>query len=159
MSESGPETQVSARFGASHDFDRVLEETRSTRSKPKFLLWRWTGKSEATPTPASNFHGNLSSFCHLVQCRAVERFQEDLRNLQIVNLTSSSSPHDISLLLAFFESAPQLHTIKVQAQGSIHNSSNLPTQRIISLPNLKIFTLEANPPHSTLRRHLSQNST
>ena len=55
-------------------------------------------------------------------------------------------------LLNFFTNTPRLRTITLH---SLPSSSNAPRRRIVSLSNLREFTIIADPKHSILLNHLS----
>lgn len=75
-----------------------------------------------------------------------------LANLRVVDLSSHSPQYTVIQLLDFFKSAPCLHTVIIRL--SIKNSSDVPPDRIVPLPHLKIFTIDTRLPHSTLLCHL-----
>ena len=100
------------------------------------------------------FNGDLSSLRKL----SLGKVRTDLpwrnmANLQVFVLTSLTPTNDVTQLLDFFESAPLLHTIRLQ--GSIPSLSNAPPKRIVLLSRLHTLCITADPIHSTLLNHLS----
>ena len=75
-----------------------------------------------------------------------------LQNLTVARLQSCFPPDVITRLPNFFESAPLLYIINLKQP--IRGPSDTPPERIVPLRHLKIFTIEGNPPHSILLRHL-----
>ena len=99
------------------------------------------------------FNGDLSSLRELRLRGIITYFPwKNLANLQVVNVQFCFQQHVITRLLDFFESAPLLHTVFLWY--SMLNSSEAPPKRIVHLRNLKVFTINAPPPHSILLRHL-----
>ena len=100
------------------------------------------------------FSGDLSSLSELHLGGVITNFPwTNLANLRVVSLRSYSPQYSITQLLDFFESAPLLHTVELE--DSIQRSSDAPPPaRIVPLRHLKAFTINADPPHSILLRHL-----
>ena len=72
--------------------------------------------------------------------------------------TSKFSTSDLAFasttqMLDFLESAPLLHTVSFRYPMS--SSSGAPPGRTIPLRHLKVFTIDADPPHSILLHHLN----
>ena len=99
------------------------------------------------------FSRDLSSLRQLHLCGVITHLPwKNMANLRVVILRSRPSGHSVTQLLDFFESAPLLHTIRLR--GSIPKSSDAPSDRTVVLRHLKIFTIHADPPYSTLLNHL-----
>jgi len=101
------------------------------------------------------FGGDLSSLRKLTLSGTITITHfpwNNMANLKVLNLRSWASGYNVTQLLDFFESAPLLHTVKLE--DSIPDSSDAPPQRIVLLPHLKTLTIVAGPPHSILLDHL-----
>ena len=102
---------------------------------------------------AALFNGDLSSLRELRLIGVITNLPwKNLANLRVFDIGSYSPRYGVTQLLNFFESAPLLHTIRLEV--STQRSSDAPPQRIVPLSHLKVLTIRADPPHSTLLRHL-----
>ena len=77
---------------------------------------------------------------------------KNLANLRAVDITSYTHEYATTQLLDLFESAPLLHTVNLAYL--MPDSSDAPLKRIVPLPHLEVFTINAKPPHSILLHHL-----
>ena len=111
---------------------------------------------DPVPTlPGTLFRGNFPSLCELRLTGIIMPLSwRGLGNLTNFHL-SDVPEHEIILahLLDFFESAPHLHDI--QLLRSVPGSSNVPPERIVSLPNLRELGITSCPASSILLDHLS----
>ena len=100
------------------------------------------------------FNGDLSSLRSLSLSGVITHLPwKNLENLTTFNLKSYCTGRDfVTRLLNFFENAPLLRTITLE--GSIPESSDAPSGRIVPLPHLSVLVITANPVHSTLLNHL-----
>ena len=99
------------------------------------------------------FAGQLSSLRELCLHRVVTHLPwKNLENLRVVDLKSYLHRYKTTELLDFFESAPLLHTVKLE--NSIQDPSDAPPERIVPLRHLKFFTMYTESPHSILLNHL-----
>ena len=99
------------------------------------------------------FDGDLSSLRKLNLDGVITHLPwNNMANLNVFNFKPYPPGPNVTQLLDFFESAPLLHTVVLE--DSIPDSSNTPSQRIVSLPHLKTLTIDADPPHSILLNHL-----
>ena len=105
--------------------------------------------------PDGLFNGDLSSLRELCLAGVITPLPwRGLSNLTTFKLCRV--PGDqilLTQLLDFFESTPHLRLIRLH--DSIPNSSNVPAERVVSLPHLKEFNIIAQTPHSVLLNHLS----
>ena len=107
--------------------------------------------------PGTLFNGDLSSLRKL----SLAGFTTNLPWRNLVNLTTFELHHSsgtvdppfVTRLLDFFESAPLLS--KIELCHSIPASSNVPPERLVSLPHLKKFSTTSRLAQSTLLNHLS----
>jgi len=105
--------------------------------------------------PENLLNGDFSSLCELSLGGVITPLPwRDLSNLTTFNLRQV--PGDmihLTQLLDFLESAPRLRYVKLR--NSIPNPSDAPTERVVSLPHLKKFSVITSQPHSILLNHLS----
>ena len=105
--------------------------------------------------PRGIFNGDLSSLHKLTLKRVITALPwRDLSNLTTFKL--HDVPEDkilLTQLLDFFESAPNLRHIELY--NSLPSFSNVPTERVVSLPYLKNLSIKADQLHSILLNHLS----
>ena len=110
---------------------------------------------DAPVLPDELFGGDLSSLRELDLAGVITSLPwRSMSNLITFDL--SHVPENrilLTQLLDFFESAPRLS--RVHLCGSIPDSSNAPTERVLSIPLLKKLTIIAQPAHSILLNHLS----
>lgn len=98
------------------------------------------------------FNGDLSSIRKLTLGGVITYFPwKNMANLRVASLGGRDAGHAISRLLNF-ESAPLLHTVRLE--DSLPDSSDAPPERIVSLPHLRVLTIDAGPVHSILLNHL-----
>ena len=110
---------------------------------------------QAPLLPDGLFDGDLSSLRELSLTGVTMPLPwGDLSSLTTFNLCHIPEDEILSTqLLDFFESVPRLRHI--QLRDSIPNSSDAPTERVISLPRLEDLSIVAQAPHSVLLDHLS----
>ena len=77
---------------------------------------------------------------------------KNLANLQIFDFQSRFDGYSTTQILDFFESAPLLHTVSLRYP--MPSLSNAAPGRIVPLHHLKVFTIDTDPLHSILLRHL-----
>ena len=77
---------------------------------------------------------------------------KNLANLQIFDLQSRFNGYSTAQILDFFESAPLLHTVSLRYP--MPSLSNAAPGRIVPLHHLKVFTIDTDPLHWILLRHL-----
>ena len=110
---------------------------------------------EAPALPDELFNGDLSTLREFSLAGVITPLPwRGLLNLTTFNL--SRIPEDkilLTQLLDFFESAPNLRHIHLH--DSIPNSSNAPTERVVSLSQLKDLNVTTQPEHFILLNHLS----
>ena len=99
------------------------------------------------------FNGDLSSLRELRVCGVITHLPwKNLANLRSVILENCFPQHSVTPLLDFFESAPLLHTVRLE--GLITCSSDTPRCRMIPLRHLKALVIDADLSPSILLRHL-----
>ena len=100
------------------------------------------------------FGGDLSSLRELRLDGVITNLAwENMSNLgTFVLLNVSADKISVTQLLNFFERAPLLHSIRLQA--ALPSSSNAPPGRVVPLPNLKYLIIIALRLHTTLLNHL-----
>ena len=107
------------------------------------------------PLPDELFDGDLSSLRELSLDGVLPPLpRKDMSNL--TTLALCDMPMDgfhLTRLLNFFDSAPRIRYIDLRT--SIPGSSDVPAERVVSLPHLKKFETNAQPTQSTLLNHLS----
>ena len=100
------------------------------------------------------FGGNLSSLRELHLYGVLT----DLPWRNLANLTAfdfrrvPGNKISVTQLLDFFEDAPRLREIKLR--DSLPYSSNAPSERVVSLPHLRLLRIDAQPVHPILLNHL-----
>ena len=100
------------------------------------------------------FNGDLSSLRQLYLGGVITHLPwKNLANLTNFDLRACRPGHDfVTRLLDFFENAPLLRTITLE--HSIPWSSDAPSERLVTLPNVVVLSIGAMLPHSPLLNHL-----
>ena len=140
------------------DSEALLQVLAKHFSSPAPFLEKLEVKLLCDPTltlPGTLFNGDPSSLRELsLAGLLMPTSWRGLGNLTTFSLSGIPS-HGIILahLLDFFESAPRLRNIRLQ--HSIPEFSDVPPERIVSLPSLKELRIIARLPHSILLDRLS----
>lgn len=99
------------------------------------------------------FSGDLSSLRELrLHGDITDLSWKNLANLRSIDIRSYSYGYGTTQLLDFFESAPLLHTALLRC--TTLDPPNHPSERVVPLRHLKVFSLSTGSPNSILLRHL-----
>jgi hypothetical protein len=105
--------------------------------------------------PDGLFDGDLSSLRELRLAGVLISLpRSDLSTLTTLHLCDIPDHRSLlTRLLDFFDSVPNIRHVRLL--NSIPSSSDVPANRVLTLPNLKRFEITAQPAHSILLNHLS----
>lgn len=100
------------------------------------------------------FNGGLSSLRELRLGGVITNLPwKNMTNLRILNLRCRDYNYKIIQILNFLESAPLLHTVKLD-DWVLPSFDDAPPEQIVHLRHLKVFSIEPYQPPSILLRHL-----